>query len=258
MMLSVESINTYYGQSHILQSVSLEVREGEMVALLGRNGAGKTTTMRSIMALTPPRDGTITFDGATISGRPTYAIARMGVGYVPSGRRIFSGLSVRQNLELAAAGGRQLSGGWSIDRVFDMFPKLRELAGRSAGFLSGGEQQMLKLGRALLDNPKLLLLDEPTEGLAPVVVKELWQWLARLKAERLSILLSEQNAAFALRLSDRGYILEKGVIRHGASATDLAESHEIRSYLGIEFQAGCAALTQHGNSPVRVVSRRGP
>ena len=233
MMLSVEAIHTYYGQSHILQGVSLEVGAGEAVALLGRNGAGKTTTMRSIMGLTPPRSGAIRLDGAAITGRPTYAIARLGVGYVPSGRRIFSGLTVRQNLELAASEGRKAPDGWTIDRVFAMFPKLRERAELGGGFLSGGEQQMLKLGRTLLGNPKLLLLDEPTEGLAPVVVKELGQRIELLKSERLSILLSEQNAVFALRLSDRGYILEKGVIRHAAAAAELEESLEIRAYLGI-------------------------
>ncbi len=240
-MLTVESIQTYYGQSHILQGVSLEVGTGEAVALLGRNGAGKTTTMRSIMGLSPPRGGSIRLDGTPINGKSTYAIARLGVGYVPSGRRIFSGLTVRQNLELAAREGRKVPNGWTVDRVFEMFPKLLELAGRGAGFLSGGEQQMLKLGRALLGNPKLLLLDEPTEGLAPVVVKELGQWIERLKSERLSILLSEQNAPFALRLSDRGYILEKGVIRHSAPAAELAESHEIRAYLGIASKPGEAA-----------------
>jgi len=233
MMLTVEAIHTYYGQSHILQGLSLEVGAGEAVALLGRNGAGKTTTMRSIMGMTPPRGGTIRLDGTSITGRSTFSIARLGIGYVPSGRRIFSGLSVRQNLELAAREGRKVQGGWTIERVFETFPKLRELEGRGAGFLSGGEQQMLKLGRALLGNPKLLLLDEPTEGLAPVVVKELREWIERLKSQRLSILLSEQNAAFALRLSDRGYILEKGMIRHSAPAAELAESHEIRAYLGI-------------------------
>ncbi|HEX7390436.1 MAG TPA: ABC transporter ATP-binding protein [Acidiphilium sp.] len=233
-MLAVESIETYYGQSHILQGVSLEVETGEAVALLGRNGAGKTTTMRSIMGLTPPRRGTIRLDGAVISGRPAFAIARLGVAYVPSGRRIFSGLSVRQNLLLAEGSARNKpQGGWTLDRVFDMFPKLRELETRAAGFLSGGEQQMLKLARALLGNPKLLLLDEPTEGLAPVVVKELGIWIERLKAERLTILLSEQNAPFALRLADRGYILEKGRIRHSAAAAGMAESPEIRAYLGI-------------------------
>ena len=233
MALTVEAIETYYGQSHILQGVSLEVGTGEAVALLGRNGAGKTTTMRSIMGLTPPRRGTIRLDGTVISGRSTHAIARLGVAYVPSGRRIFSGLSVRQNLLLAQADGRKIAAGWTLGRVFEMFPKLRELESRGAGFLSGGEQQMLKLARALLGNPTLLLLDEPTEGLAPVVVKDLGGWIGRLKSERLSILLSEQNAPFALRLADRGYILEKGRIRHTAPATELAGSHEIRAYLGI-------------------------
>lgn len=233
MMLTVEKIETYYGQSHILQGVSLELAAGEAVALLGRNGAGKTTTMRSIMGLTPPRRGTIRLDGTVISGRPPYAIARLGVAYVPSGRRIFSGLSVRQNLLLAESEGRKVEDGWTLGRVYEMFPKLHELEQRAAGFLSGGEQQMLKLGRALLGNPRLLLLDEPTEGLAPVVVKELGAWIARLKAAHLSILLSEQNAPFALKLSDRGYILEKGVIRYSAPAAEVAASHEIRTYLGI-------------------------
>lgn len=239
-MLTVENIDTYYGQSHVLQGISLELRDGEAVALLGRNGAGKTTTMRSIMGLTPPKRGIIRLDGAIISGRAPYAIARMGIAYVSSGRRIFSDLTVRQNLLLAESAGRKVANGWTLSRVFEMFPKLEQLAQRSAGFLSGGEQQMLKLGRALFANPKVLLLDEPTEGLAPVVVKDLGAWISRLKAEHLSILLSEQNAPFALRLSDRGYILEKGVIRHAARASELAESHEIQAYLGIasKFSAG--------------------
>lgn len=245
MMLTIEDIHTYYGQSHILQGVSLEIGAGEAVALLGRNGAGKTTTMRSIMGLTPAKRGRILLDGQEITGKSTHAIARAGIGYVPSGRRIFSDLTVRQNLELAAHDGRTTPGNWTIGRVLEMFPKLNELAGRGAGFLSGGEQQMLKLGRALLRNPKLLLLDEPTEGLAPVVVKELGQWIGRLKSENLSILLSEQNAPFALGLSDRGYILEKGQIRFAAPARDLAESAEIRSYLGIASKpaAGAGAAT---------------
>jgi branched-chain amino acid transport system ATP-binding protein len=239
-MLALDSIQTYYGQSHILQGVSLTVGEGEAVALLGRNGAGKTTTMRSIMGLTPPRAGSIILGGTVISGRATHAIARLGVGYVPSGRRVFSGLTVRQNLELSAYDGRHSKGAWTISRVLEMFPKLRELSGRGAGFLSGGEQQMLKLGRALLHNPRLLLLDEPTEGLAPVVVKELAKWIEQLKTERLSILLSEQNAPFALRLSDRGYILEKGAIRFSAASGELAESRQIRAYLGIAVKDNVA------------------
>jgi branched-chain amino acid transport system ATP-binding protein len=233
MMLSIEAIHTYYGQSHILQDVSLEIDQGECVALLGRNGAGKTTTMRSIMGLTPPKRGRIALDGAEITGLAPHQIARAGLGYVPSGRRIFSELTVRQNLELAAHDAKGTEGPWDVSRVLEMFPKLHELAGRGAGFLSGGEQQMLKLGRALLRNPKLLLLDEPTEGLAPVVVKDLFRWIERLKGEHLSILLSEQNSAFALNISDRGYILEKGRIRFSAPAQDLAESQEIRTYLGI-------------------------
>ena len=164
-MLKIDEIHTYYGQSHILQGVSLEIAAGECVALLGRNGAGKTTTMRSIMGMTPPRRGRIALDGAEITGLSTHQIARAGIGYVPSGRRVFSELTVRQNLDLAAHDAKGTVGPWTVERVLEMFPKLVELSGRGAGFLSGGEQQMLKLGRALLRNPKLLLLDEPTTNL---------------------------------------------------------------------------------------------
>ncbi len=233
-MLKIDEIHTYYGQSHILQGVSLEIAAGECVALLGRNGAGKTTTMRSIMGMTPPRRGRIALDGAEITGLSTHQIARAGIGYVPSGRRVFSELTVRQNLDLAAHDAKGTVGPWTVERVLEMFPKLVELSGRGAGFLSGGEQQMLKLGRALLRNPKLLLLDEPTEGLAPVVVKDLFRWIKRLMREDLSILLSEQNSSFALNISDRGYILEKGQIRFSAPSSELANSREIRTYLGID------------------------
>ncbi len=233
MMLDVREIHTYYGQSYILQGVSLTVGEGEVVTLLGRNGAGKTTTLRSVMGLTPARRGHVVLEGREITHRPTYAISRLGIAFVPSGRRIFSDLTVRQNLELAAHDGVAGEAVWTIERVHKVFPKLAELDSRRAGFLSGGEQQMLKLGRALVANPKLLLLDEPTEGLAPAVVGQLGEWLQLLKDEGMSMLLCEQNALFALRLASRGYILEKGRIQHEAPAAELRDSPEVRTYLGV-------------------------
>jgi branched-chain amino acid transport system ATP-binding protein len=235
MSLELTDIDTYYGQSHILQGVSLRVAEGEVVALLGRNGAGKTTTMRSITGLTPPRTGGITLGGTELARRPPHMVARSGIAYVPSGRRLFGGLTVRQNLELARRDTKVVHPTWTVERLHQVFPKLRELDGRRAGLISGGEQQMLKLGRALLAHPKVLLLDEPTEGLAPVVVGQMRGWIELIKREeRMSILLSEQNSLFALGLADRGYILEKGRIRHEASAADLSESAEIRTYLGVQ------------------------
>lgn len=239
-MLELEGVDTFYGQSHVLQGVALGVGDGETVALLGRNGAGKTTTLRSILGLTPPRRGRIALAGQEIIGRPPYAVARLGVALVPSGRRIFSSLTVRENLELAARDAHR-RGPWTVERVYAMFPRLRDLKSRLAGFLSGGEQQMLKIGRALVANPRLLLLDEPTEGLAPVVVGELGRWLERLKAERISILLAEQNALFALRLAERGYILEKGRIRGSGPAAALREDAEVRAYLGVAARAAAPA-----------------
>jgi len=234
MRLELSDVHTYYGRSHILQGVSLNVGEGEVVALLGRNGAGKTTTMRSITGLTQPRAGAIRLDGQELRGQPPHRIARAGVAYVPSGRRIFGSLTVRQNLELARRDARVQSPRWTIERLHETFPKLRELDGRRAGLISGGEQQMLKLARALLAHPKLLLLDEPTEGLAPVVVGQMREWIALIAQERMSILLSEQNSLFALHLAQRGYILEKGRIRHHAPAGELSESQEVRTYLGVQ------------------------
>jgi branched-chain amino acid transport system ATP-binding protein len=234
MSFAIDDVHTYYGQSHVLQGVSLTVGEGEAVALLGRNGAGKTTTMRSITGLTPPRTGSITLDGLQLARKPPHKIAWAGIAYVPSGRRVFSSLTVRQNLELARRSARVRDKTWTIERLYHVFPKLAELGPRRAGFLSGGEQQMLKLGRALLVHPKLLLLDEPTEGLSPVAVQELGGWLERLRNEGLSVLLAEQNALFALRLADRGYILEKGRIQHEAPAAELSGSAEVRRYLGVQ------------------------
>ena len=233
-MLSLSDVHTYYGRSHVLQGVDLEVGQGETVALLGRNGAGKTTTLRSIVGLTPARKGRIAFSDRDITRLATHKIARAGVAFVPSGRRIFSSLSVRQNLLLVqkALGGKR-GQGWSIEQVYGTFPKLGALDSRRAGFLSGGEQQMLKLGRALVANPRMLLLDELTEGLAPAVVGDLAGWLTELKEQGLSMLICEQNALFALDLAQRAYILDKGRIRHQGSAEELRDSDEIRQYLGV-------------------------
>ncbi len=241
MRLVLDEVHTYYGQSHVIQGVSLTVREGEVVALLGRNGAGKTTTMRSVTGLTRLRRGRVLLDGADISRLAPHRIARAGVAYVPSGRRVFGSLTVRQNLELAMRDARRPArdgngtqpAPWTLRRVHDTFPQLEELGGRRAGFLSGGEQQLLKLARALLARPRLLLLDEPTEGLAPAVVSQMRDWIGLIKAERMSILLSEQNSLFALHLADRGYILSKGRIEHEAPASELAESDEVRVHLGV-------------------------
>ncbi len=235
-MLTLDAIQTYYGRSHILQGVSLEVAEGETVTLLGRNGAGKTTTLRSIMGLTPARGGHVQFDGRDITRAKTHRIVRAGLSFVPSGRRIFSELTVHENLLLFRGNGKtaqDAASKWNIERVFDTFPKLAELDKRKAGFLSGGEQQMLKLGRALLASPKMLLLDELTEGLAPAIVDDLADWLKLLKSEGFSMLVCEQNALFALELADRGYIIDNGRIRHAGAAEELRDSHEIRQYLGV-------------------------
>jgi branched-chain amino acid transport system ATP-binding protein len=235
-MLTLDAIQTYYGASHILHVVSLEVAEGETVTLLGRNGAGKTTTLRSIMGLTPARGGHIQFDGREITRAKTHRIARAGLAFVPSGRRIFSELTVHENLRLFSRSDKSApsnDSAWNIERVHETFPKLAELDKRKAGFLSGGEQQMLKLGRALLANPKMLLLDELTEGLAPAIVDDLADWLQRLKSEGFSMLVCEQNALFALELADRGYIIDNGRIRHSGAAEELSGSQEIMQYLGV-------------------------
>lgn len=234
-VLKLHEIDTYYGASHILQGLSLKVGPGEAVALLGRNGAGKTTTMRSVLGLTPPRRGSIQLSGNEISRTKTHRIAREGVAFVASGRRVFGTLTVAQNLELAARtlGSRSDNSHRTTEDVLAIFPKLKELATRRAGYLSGGEQQMLKLARALLGNPRLLLLDEPTEGLSPAVVSDLGRWLDRLREEGISILLTEQNALFALAHVDRGYVMLKGRITHEAPAEELRSSEEVRTALGV-------------------------
>jgi branched-chain amino acid transport system ATP-binding protein len=232
-MLEVTRIQTYYGESHILQGVSLGVRAGEAVAILGRNGVGKTTLIRSVIGFTPPRDGAITFDGVPIHRLPPYAIARRGLGLVPQGRRIFAPLSVSENLVL---GQRNAGGGsrWTVEAIHEIFPRLAERAGQGAGTLSGGEQQMLAVARALMTNPRLILLDEPSEGLAPIVVREIGRILVTLKGEGLSILLVEQNVPLALRVADRVYVMSKGQIVYEGSPAALDANEDVkRRFLGI-------------------------
>ena len=225
-LLDVRDIHTAYGLSRVLFGVSIEVRPGECVCLLGRNGVGKSTTMRSIIGLTPPQAGRVTWKGADITGWPPYRVARAGIGFVPEDRRIFADLTVWENLDVA-----RRPGPWTVERVFDLFPKLSDLSTRNGGYLSGGEQQMLTIARTLMGNPELLLLDEPSEGLAPLVVDHLLEQITRLKREGLTILLAEQNVEFSLALAERVYVLEKGSIRFSGPATRLRDDEALRHEL---------------------------
>lgn len=232
MLLEVKSINTYYGISHILFDVSIEVGKGEVVCILGRNGVGKTTLIRSIMGLTVPRSGILLFNGVSIRGQKPFEIARLGMGFVPEDRIIFPDLTVKENLEMGIK--KNSKGPWTIDRIHEMFPILKTRRAQSGGTLSGGEQQMLTIARALMGNPELLLLDEPTEGLSPVAVKELVNQIRALKEEGMTILLAEQNSKFTLDLSDRAYILEKGQVKWAGEVQVLREKPEIlKQYLGL-------------------------
>jgi branched-chain amino acid transport system ATP-binding protein len=229
-LLTVEDIHTAYGLSRVLFGISLEVKAGECVCLLGRNGVGKTTTMRSVMGLTPPASGRVVWKGREITGRTPHRVARAGIGFVPEDRRIFAELTVWENLDVAArAGGRR--GHWTIDTVYELFPKLEELRNRQGGFLSGGEQQMLTIARTLMGNPELLLLDEPSEGLAPLVVDMLREKIGELRDQGLTILLAEQGVEFSLSLADRVYVLEKGAVRHSGPAAELRDNKELRERL---------------------------
>lgn len=227
MILEVKDIHTYYGTSHVLFGLSLHVAERELIGLLGRNGAGKTTTLLSIIGVTPPKSGSIKFLGEEIKGKVPYYIARLGMGFVPDNKRIFPDLSVLDNLKIAE---RKRLGTikWTVERVFELFPKLRELEKRRGEHLSGGEQQMLAIGRALMGNPQLLLMDEPTSGLSPLLVKALGEQIRRLKEEGVTVLLSEQNAAFTTSLTDRTYIIDMGMIRYEGETKGLIENEEIR------------------------------
>jgi branched-chain amino acid transport system ATP-binding protein len=228
-MLEVEALETAYGASQVLFGIGLEVRAGEVVTLLGRNGMGKTTTVRSIMGLSKPKAGRVRFDGVDIAGQPAYRIAQAGIGLVPEGRQIFPNLSVRENLVATSRGA-----GWTLERVFEFFPRLAERQGNMGNQLSGGEQQMLAIGRALMTNPKLLILDEATEGLAPLIRKEIWRGLAALKAERQAILVIDKNLDALLKLADRHVVIEKGrVVWRGTSAELAADPATQHRYLGV-------------------------
>jgi len=229
-MLEVRGLHAVYGRSHVLHGVSLGAREGEVVSLLGRNGAGKSTTLKALMGLVRVTGGVVTFAGEALTGLPTHVISRRGLGYVPEDRRIFADLSVRENLMVGERPGSR----WPVARLFELFPGLGPLAERRGGSLSGGEQQMLTIARTLVTDPKLLLLDEPSEGLAPVIVRRLGEAIAALKREGLTILLSEQNLKFARRLADRAYVIDRGEITFEGSIAALDADEALRrAYLGV-------------------------
>jgi branched-chain amino acid transport system ATP-binding protein len=229
-VLELADVHTYYGESHVLQGVSLEVPSGRVVAILGRNGAGKTTLVRTTIGFTPARRGTVRFKGDDITRWPAYRAVERGMALVPQGRRVFPSLSVIENLEVARRNG----GRWTLARVLELFPRLRERGPNRANKLSGGEQQMLAIGRALMTNPDLLLMDEPTEGLAPLIVREVGRVIADLKREGLSILLVEQNLPLALSVADTVHVLSRGQIVHSGTPEALMASEDVKSrYLGV-------------------------
>ena len=230
MALEVEAIHTYYGESHVLHGISLRVEPGEVLAILGRNGMGKTTLIRSIVGFTPPREGRVRYKGADITRLPPFRMVELGMALVPQGRRVFPSLSVRENLEVARRG----TGRWNLEQVYALFPRLRERAANRANKLSGGEQQMLAIGRALMSNPELLLLDEPTEGLAPLLVREVGRVLDELKRGGLSILLVEQNLGLAIGVADRVHVLSRGQIVHAGTPGELMRDEDVKTrYLGV-------------------------
>lgn len=232
-ILLINKINTFYGPSHILFDVSLELQEGETVCLLGRNGVGKSTTLKSIMGLVQPQSGSIKYFRREITGLATYRISRLGIGYVPENRLIFPDLNVHENLIIGAKSGDN-GQDWTLEKIYQVFPILKEREAQDGGTLSGGEQQMLTIARTLMGNPKLILLDEPSEGLAPLIVRAVYETVKRLREKSISILLSEQNADFALKLSNRAYILEKGQISWSGVASELISTPEItKKYLGV-------------------------
>jgi branched-chain amino acid transport system ATP-binding protein len=232
-LLELDDVHTYYGNIAALSGISLTVEEGEIVTLIGSNGAGKSTTLRSISGLTPPREGSIQFDGEEIGETPPQEIVQRGISQSPEGRRIFDRMTVRENLELGAYLRRDTNVASDMDRVFDLFPRLKEREKQKAGTMSGGEQQMLAIGRALMASPKLLLLDEPSMGLAPVLVERIYETVAEINKQGTTILLVEQNANFALEVSERAYVLETGTVALSDKASALRENPEVqRAYLG--------------------------
>jgi branched-chain amino acid transport system ATP-binding protein len=230
LALEVEGVHTYYGESHVLQGISLRVDPGEVLAILGRNGMGKTTLIRTIVGFTPPREGRVLYEGTEITRLPPFRMVALGMALVPQGRRVFPSLSVRENLEVARRG----EGRWNLEQVYALFPRLGERAGNRANKLSGGEQQMLAIGRALMSNPDLLLMDEPTEGLAPLLVREVGRVIGELKRSGLSILLVEQNLALALSVADRVHVLSRGQIVHSGTPAELMGTDDVKTrYLGV-------------------------
>lgn len=231
-ILDVEDIHTYYGDAYVLQGLSLKLEEGQIVGLLGRNGVGKTTLVKSIVGFNPPRRGRVLFKGADITHVSSFETVRAGMGLVPQGRRVFPTLSVEENLRVAERGMERH--GWSVERVYALFPRLQERRGQRAKTLSGGEQQMLAIGRALMTNPDCLIMDEPSEGLAPIVIQGVWDAVAKLKEQGLSILLVEQNASLALKLVDHVHVMSKGRVVYSATPQELWANEEVKSaYLGI-------------------------
>jgi branched-chain amino acid transport system ATP-binding protein len=233
-MLAVTGLDAHYGRAHILHGLTFSIARGEVVALVGRNGAGKSTTMKSIMGLVPPSAGRISFDGQEIAGREPFQIARLGLGYVPEERRIFAELTVMENLAVGTQPPRPDAPAWTPQALFALFPNLARMQDRRGGQMSGGEQQMLTIARTLMGNPKAVLLDEPSEGLAPVIIEEMARTILRLKAEGLTVLLSEQNLHFARLVADRAIIIEKGHIRFDGGMEELMASDEVRQrYLAV-------------------------
>jgi len=233
-LLELASVNTFYGRSHILFDVSLSVGKGEVVSLLGRNGAGKSTTFRSIIGLTPPQTGEVIFKGERISGMRAFRICRKGVGFVPEDRRCFPDLTVRENLEVAVRREKQTSSPWTVEKVYSLFPRLQEREKNLGSQLSGGEQQMLTIARTLMTNPDLLLLDEPSEGLAPLIVALLADMIIRIRAEGVTVLLAEQNLHFCAKVADRGYVIDKGSVKYEGKMSDLLGNEEIKEkYLAV-------------------------
>jgi branched-chain amino acid transport system ATP-binding protein len=234
VLLEIADVETFYGQSQVLFKLSLAVRRGEMVTLMGRNGMGKTTTVRSIMGLTPATRGAIRFDGYDIGGLPAYRIAKHGLGLVPEGRQIFPNLTVRENLIATAANRLGDGERWTLDKVHDLFPRLAERGQSMGNQLSGGEQQMLAIGRALMTNPRLLILDEATEGLAPLIRAEIWRCLMRLKAEGLAVLVIDKNVEALTRIADRHYVIERGRVTWTGTSAELAAAADVQHrYLGV-------------------------
>jgi branched-chain amino acid transport system ATP-binding protein len=233
-ILEVKEIITRYGQSQVLHGVSLEVGQGEVVALLGRNGVGKTTTFRSIMGLTPPRSGSIRLKGVELGGKKSYEIARLGIGYVPDDRRIFPDLTAEENLEMARRLAKKGGGPWTLARVYQTFPILEQLKANKGTTLSGGEQKMLAIGRGLMKNPEILLLDEPSEGLAPLVVRNLVEIILQIQKSGVTLLLADQNIKFCRKVAGRGYIMEKGLIQYEGTMDAIWQNEEIvRKYLAV-------------------------